>query len=567
MNELTDEQVTGDVLDHLGLVMSTIKDLGIVKEIDSRLPITSGKGSKISMGERVAAMILNGLGFMDDRLYMFPEFLSNKPIDRLFRSEVKAEDFNDDALGRCLDAVYDYGVTPLFTELAFNIGLKENLLGNSANFDTSTLSVYGEYNKAEDCNSDHDDFTTEGSNNNLNKCLEINFGHSKAKRFDLKQVVINLATTGKAGMPIWMETLSGNASDKVVMKKAAEKMHELSKQLEEAPDFLYITDSAGYSNFVKHGNGMWWLSRAPESINAVKDLLSKDDSTYFWSELPGGYKLCCVGSEYLDVKQRWAIISSEQAYKREIITLEKSIKKENEAYLKLFNQMSKVLYQCPDDAKKAAEEVLSKLKYHSVTNVTVEEKQKPLSKRERIKRDTEDEFETIGYNINCEFAQDEAKIKPIRNSKGRFILATNQLDATVLPDTEILTEYKSQSKTESGFKFLKDNTFEVSSIFLKKPKRISALMMIMTLCLMIYNIAQYKLREALVKASETIPNQSGVETAKPTMKRVYRLFHGVQVLSIQLQDKIQKLVINLKPLLKRIIRYFGEHAMLIYGLG
>jgi hypothetical protein len=38
------------------------------------------------MGERLAAMVLNALGFMDDRLYMFPEFLKNKPFDRLFRA-------------------------------------------------------------------------------------------------------------------------------------------------------------------------------------------------------------------------------------------------------------------------------------------------------------------------------------------------------------------------------------------------------------------------------------------------------------------------------------------------
>ena len=38
----------------------------------------------------------------------------------------------------------------------------------------------------------------------------------------------------------------------------------------------------------------------------------------------------------------------------------------------------------------------------------------------------------------------------------------------------------------------------VDSVF-KIPKRIEALMMIMTLCLMVYNIAQYRLREALVE--------------------------------------------------------------------
>ena len=45
-------------------------------------------------------MILNGLGFMDDRLYMFKNFLENKPVDRLFGKGVKASYFNDDALAR-----------------------------------------------------------------------------------------------------------------------------------------------------------------------------------------------------------------------------------------------------------------------------------------------------------------------------------------------------------------------------------------------------------------------------------------------------------------------------------
>jgi hypothetical protein len=32
------------------------------------------------MGQRFAAMIFNGLRFIDDQLYMFPQFLENKPL-------------------------------------------------------------------------------------------------------------------------------------------------------------------------------------------------------------------------------------------------------------------------------------------------------------------------------------------------------------------------------------------------------------------------------------------------------------------------------------------------------
>lgn len=131
---LKETEVHGQVLDHLGLVASVIHRLKLVEKIDARLKVSMDKGAKVTMGQRLAALILNGLGFIDDRLYMFPEFLKNKPIERLLGKGLAAEDFNDDALGRFLDAVSNYGVTPLFSEIALDIGIAEGLLGRSAQF-------------------------------------------------------------------------------------------------------------------------------------------------------------------------------------------------------------------------------------------------------------------------------------------------------------------------------------------------------------------------------------------------------------------------------------------------
>jgi transposase len=136
------------ILDHLGLVAASIKNLGLIEKLDVRLPLSKDK-MKTSMGERVAAMILNGLGFIDDRLYLFPKFLENKPVDRLFGRDIRAEHFNDDALGRCLDEISAYGETRLFSEIAFEIGIEQNLLGRSAHFDTSSLSLQGSYDESD----------------------------------------------------------------------------------------------------------------------------------------------------------------------------------------------------------------------------------------------------------------------------------------------------------------------------------------------------------------------------------------------------------------------------------
>ena len=99
------QAITTQSIDHLGLVADMIDQIDLIRLVDERLPI-KGHGSKVTMGERLAAMILNGLGFVDTRLYLFPQFLDKTPVSRLFGRKMEAEWFHDDSLGRCLDVWY-----------------------------------------------------------------------------------------------------------------------------------------------------------------------------------------------------------------------------------------------------------------------------------------------------------------------------------------------------------------------------------------------------------------------------------------------------------------------------
>ena len=96
---LREKDVHGQVLDHLGLVSSVSSRLQLIEKVDARIKVSKDNGAKVTMGQRVAAMILNGLGFTNDRLYLFPQFLENKPIGRLLGQGLSANDFNDDAVG------------------------------------------------------------------------------------------------------------------------------------------------------------------------------------------------------------------------------------------------------------------------------------------------------------------------------------------------------------------------------------------------------------------------------------------------------------------------------------
>ncbi len=69
----------------------------------------------------------------------------------------------------------------------------------------------------------------------------------------------------------------------------------------------------------------------------------------------------------------------------------------------------------------------------------------------------------------------EGEIEAQRIRCGRFILATNVLNREQLSADDALREYKAQQGVERGFRFLKDPMFFASSVFLKSPKRVAAL--------------------------------------------------------------------------------------------
>ena len=94
-------------------------------------------------------------------------------------------------------------------------------------------------------------------------------------------------------------------------------------------------------------------------------------------------------------------------------------------------------------------------------------------------------------------------------------------------------------------------------MFLKNEGRIVAMVMIMGLALMVYAIAERKLREALKKADETLPDQKGKPTKRPTIRRVFQVFEGITVLYIG-SERVK--VMNLKPIHAKILSLLGCDA-------
>src|SRR5580692_6414616 len=88
-------------LDNLGIVMGTMKEFGLIDLIDQK--IGSDNQQNVSTGEAVAAMVMNGLGFVSRPLSLTPQFFETKALDILFSRELDPADLNRHRLGRALD--------------------------------------------------------------------------------------------------------------------------------------------------------------------------------------------------------------------------------------------------------------------------------------------------------------------------------------------------------------------------------------------------------------------------------------------------------------------------------
>jgi len=101
----------------------------------------------VTAGQAVKAMVLNGLGFVNQQLYRVPQFVRNKPTPRLLAPAITAEHLNDAMLGRALETLYAYGVTELYRLMAATAAQRLGLSPTFAHLDSTSFHGDGRYNR------------------------------------------------------------------------------------------------------------------------------------------------------------------------------------------------------------------------------------------------------------------------------------------------------------------------------------------------------------------------------------------------------------------------------------
>jgi transposase len=485
-------RATSEFLGHLGIVAGVYDELGLAGVVDACLP--KNRVHKVDNGVVLKALILNGLGFTERRLYMFPEYLEDMAVDRLLGEGVCASDFTDDVLGRFLDGVHLYGSTRLFNQMILEV-MKGRCPGTSLlHVDTTSFSVYGEY-------EDED-----------GKLFELTVGHPKDGRWDLNRFVLSLVSN-QHGVPLYMKALSGNSSDK---KSLVETIEYVRSHLCFDERVYYVADSAFYSdeNLGRVGAHTFWVSRVPGTIEEAKRLLDTD--VVLASSGDPRYRFYETTSGYGGILQKWVLFQSSEMQGRMEKTFDKNVEKELQEAKASLKHVCGVLYYCREDALQAADKWLGgfpRLEFENVDVVTVSRRKDGRKGRPR----NGEELQTW-FKIEATVHMKKAVVAEERLKLGRFVLATNDTD---LSADKLLEYYKGQGAVERGFRFLKDRDFRVSEVFLKKPERIEALAMVMVLSLFVYSFAEWKLREQMARKGETVLSQLRKPTGRPTLKWVF----------------------------------------------
>lgn len=524
-------------LDHFGLVAGVFDQLGISEVIDDRLP--KSRHHKLSHSQVLKAMVLNGLGFVGQRLYLFPSFFENLPVDKLLGEGVVASDLNDDVLGRTFDAIYKYDPTDLFNEIVLKVMDRVDFDTKLIHADTTSFGVYGLY-----------------EDEDIGNTIEITLGHPKDGRSDLKQFVLSMVTN-QHGLPLFVEAKSGNASDKNTI---IDTISKLRRNLTFESSSYYIADSALYTkdNIQKLGDGIKWITRAPATINEAKELLDSDVKMIPCSD--SRYSFYSTISNYGGINQKWVLYHSKPMQQRMEKTFEKRIEKDTKAAAASLTKLTARRFACEPDARKEAEIWLQNNKNYKFNKLEFRVQSKRINgKRGRPSKNEELESFCI---IDAEIELDKDVIDKERAKLGRFVLASNDLE---IDEETMLQNYKGQQSVERGFRFLKDKRFNVAQVYLKKEERIQSLAMIMVLTLMVYSIAEWMLRKRLMETGSSIPNQLKKPTQKPTLKWVFFLFNGVADLKVEIMGAVHRKMMHLTDVLKLILRLMGPECEKYYA--
>jgi len=512
---------------HLPIVKAYADKLGVVEAINQVVPTEMA----IDPGTIVLGMILDTLSGRSP-LYRLEEFFTHQDMALLLGTAVAPEAFNDDTVGRVLDRLYDVGTMKIFTACAVRADQVYGLDKRYVHFDTTSISVYGDYLPPEEAEASEVPW-------------RITYGYSKDKRPDLKQFVLSTLCVDRA-VPLWGKPEDGNASDKTVNNTLLSDIATFLAKHGVAPGaYIYVADAALVTedNLAALGDTLF-ITRLPATYNECGRLIAEAVAHNAWEEVGvlahtkptphrpvASYKVSEGQVTLYGTSYRAVVVHSSAQDKRRQQRLARDLQASQSTLQTAARPAEQQEYFCRADAEAAAAKLRARhTAYHRV-DVTVEER--PVYGRGRPSPQKPRPIKAMRYRLKTTISPHTEHIARLEEEAGCFVLLTNVPTAGDLAHSarEILTVYKDQHGTEQNYGFLKDPVI-VNSLFLKKPERIEALGLVLLLALLLWRLMERAMRRYVDSTRTPLTGWDKKATERPTAFMMVTKFAGVIVLKL-----------------------------------
>jgi len=510
---------------HLPVVAAFLRRIGLVDAVNAAVPTEMA----VDVGTVVQLMVLDTLSGRSP-LYRLERFAESVDTGLLLGRSIPSGAFNDTTIGRSMDAIFDAGTEKLFSQVAFRAAgaFPLDVDMRHTHFDTTSVSVWGDYPACEEGDGDH---------------IQVIYGHSKDRRPDLKQFLLKMLCIHR-NIPIIGGCESGNESDKTINN---EMLTNLSKHMARhglgEGAFVYISDSSFVTpkNLEAIGDNLF-ITRLPftykETDRVIMDAVRRGE----WREVdttvrppgsrkPAAYRACEKAVNIGERGYRAVVVHSDAHDKRRQKKLDRLLSESRQKTEEVLKESEKIEYFCREDAEVAAGKLRCDRSLLHYCECQVAEKVTYC--RGRPPKNGERKVSKVRFVLGGEVVERKDEVEHIREAAGCFVLLTNTPtdgDMAHSPQ-EVLAAYKEQHGIERNFGFLKDPLI-VNDIFLKRPDRIEVLGFILLVSLLVWNLMEHVMREYLKRTDSTIPGWDRKPTQRPTSFMMTTKFKGVLVVEL-----------------------------------
>ena len=508
---------------------------------------------------RALVVLVRNLLMSREPMYGIADWAALHAPDLLDLFEDQVGQLHDDRLGRCLERLFQGSGPDMILAVIRQVIKEFHLQLDELHNDSTTVSFYGLYANSED-----------GVLYFGRAVPTITYGHSKARRPDLKQLLYTLTITDDGGVPIYFTSHSGNVTDDTTHIDTWNVLCQLTGR----KDFLYVADCklASQKNLqhiaCRHGRFITVMPRTHGDDHAFRKRLRESPGSITWRPLwqvedgDEDQEIVSVCTEEQSSASGFRLLwyHSTRKAARDEETRSRNVQRAIEQLQALRQRLlgPKTRYRKRGKVAEAVQAILEEREVADWLKVNIRETVQEQFRQARRGRPSEKteyvRVEKLAYHLDWEL--DVKGLEEARRDDGVFPLLTNDRKLTA---AEILAAYRRQPTIEKRFSQLKTD-FGVAPIYLKNPARIQGLLAVYFLVLVVQTLLERELRQALAATDEpTLPLYPEERTcSRPSTRRVLDVMEPIQRHILELpNDERQEFVTQLTPLQKRIVTLLG----------